>query len=100
MKKLLFALIIMLTACNSSNIEEIEENNSLPNKIVKATKDTTLVFDKCIVSSGEYNYVLQKTSKEVIAIEKINKENNDASIFWLGFLICLLIILIIYSNFE
>ena len=97
MKKVLFALLMcsLLTACTSSNVSEITENSSLPTKVVKATKDTTLKFNRQIISTDEYMYVLQKTPTEVVVEQRIQKEDDWGIILTIGFFLGMAVIIII-----
>lgn len=84
MKRLiLFAIIAILASCTESTVKITDETTELPNKVVKALDDTTLVKQYAIVETDKNLYLLTKkdTEKKFFVEKTIDKEENSDGLY-------------------
>lgn len=88
MKKLLGLLIIcaMFASCETQQtITPTTNQTALPIEIINIIKDSSIVLDTKLVTSGSTIYNLQKSKNgEVFVASTMNASNNMTSVFILG----------------
>jgi hypothetical protein len=104
MKKLiLIAMIALLASCTESTVKITDETTELPNKVVKALDDTTLVKQYAIIETDDKLYLLtKKDTEKKFSVEKtVVKEAVADEIYGVLFsIICcgLILILVILKD--
>lgn len=101
MKKLIFILlsVITLSSCTESTVKITDEKTELPNKVVKALDDTTLIKQYAIIETDDKLYLLTKkdTEKKFYVEKTVEKVSNEGGTLAFGIVIALFIFVVIIT---
>ena len=94
-------MIALLASCTEFTVKITDETTELPNKVVKALDDTTLVKQYAIIETDDKLYLLtKKDTEKKFSVEKtVDKTSAEGVAFLLGFIFtCLIFMIIIVVN--